>query len=77
MAQNFWKKLETSIPYRPPHVRAAHIFGSFRKNQVLYYGGSIDNGQYATDDFWFLDIKNQEEDNWMKVPVKGHTPGSR
>jgi len=66
MAQNFWKKLETSISYRSPHVRAAHLSATLRENQVLYYGGSIDNEQYATDDFWFLDIKNQEKANWMK-----------
>ena len=76
MAQNFWKKLETSISYRSPHVRAAHVSATFRENQVLYYGGSIDNGQYTRDDFWFLDIKNQEA-NRMKVPIKGHTQGSR
>jgi hypothetical protein len=57
VAQNFWKKLETSNSYKPPHVRAAHASATVRENQVLYYGGSIGNGQYATDDLWFLDIK--------------------
>ena len=77
MAQNFWKKLETSNSYKPPHVRAAHASATVRENQVLYYGGSIGNGQYATDDLWFLDIKNQEEANWMQVPIEGQTPGPR
>jgi len=63
MAQNFWKKLETSNSYKPPNVRAVHVSSTVRENQVLYYGSSIGNGQYATDDLWFLDIKNQEEAN--------------
>ena len=77
MPQNFWKKLETSTSNKPPHVRAAHASATVRENQVLYYGGSIGNGQYATDDLWFLDIKNQEEANWMQVPIEGQTPGPR
>ena len=77
MAQNVWKKLEPAASYKPPHVRAAHASATVRDNQVLYYGGSIGNGQYATDDLWFLDIKNQEEANWMQVPVDGPTPGPR
>ena len=77
MAQNFWKKLETSNSNKPPHVRAAHASATVRENQVLFYGGSIGNGQYATDDLWFLDIKNQEEANWMQVPIEGQTPGPR
>ena len=77
MAQNIWKKLETSNSNKPPHVRAAHASATVRENQVLYYGGSIGNGQYATDDLWFLDIKNQEEANWMQVPIEGQTPGPR
>ena len=77
MAQNFWKKLEASNSYKPPHVRAAHASATVRENQVLYYGGSIGNGQYASDDLWFLDIKNQEEVIWMQVPIDGNTPGQR
>ena len=77
MAQNIWKKLDPAASYKPPHVRAAHASATVRDNQVLYYGGSIGNGQYATDDLWFLDIKNQEEANWMQVPVDGPTPGPR
>ena len=77
MPQNFWKKLETPSSYKPPHVRAAHASATVRENQVLYYGGSIGNGQYANDDLWFLDIKNQEEANWMLVPIEGQTPGPR
>ena len=50
MALNFWKKLETWNSYKTPHVRAAHVSGTVRENQVLYYGGSIFNGQFATDD---------------------------
>ena len=77
MAQNTWKKLEPSNSYKPPHVRAAHASATVRDNQVLYYGGSIGNGQYAKDDLWFLDIKNQEEVSWMQVPIEGATPGPR
>ena len=77
MAQNVWKKLETSNSYKPPHVRAAHASATVRENQVLFYGGSIGNGLYATDDLWFLDIKNKEEANWMQVPIEGQTPGPR
>ena len=77
MTQNAWKKLEPSNSYKPPHVRAAHASATVRDNQVLYYGGSIGNGQYASDDLWFLDIKNQEEVNWMQVPIEGNTPGPR
>ena len=77
MAQNVWKKLEPANSLKPPHVRAAHASATVRDNQVLYYGGSIGNGQYATDDLWFLDIKNQEEVNWMQVPIDGQTPGQR
>ena len=44
---------------------------------MLVYGGSIGNGQYASDDLWFLDIKNNEEVSWMKVPIEGNTPGLR
>ena len=77
MAQNVWKKLEPSNNLKPPHVRAAHASATVRDNQVLYYGGSIGNGQYAMDDLWFLDIKNQEEVNWMQVPIDGQTPGPR
>ena len=77
MAQNTWKKLEPANSLKPPHVRAAHASATVRDNQVLYYGGSIGNGQYATDDLWFLDIKNQEEVNWMQVPIDGQTPGPR
>ena len=77
MAQNIWKKLEPSNSYKPPHVRAAHASATVRDNQVLYYGGSIGNGQYAKDDLWFLDIKNQEEVSWMQVPIEGATPGPR
>ena len=77
MSQNLWKKLEPANSNKPPHVRAAHASATVRDNQVLYYGGSIGNGQYATDDLWFLDIKNQEEVNWMQVPIDGQTPGPR
>ena len=77
MPDNYWKKLEISNNTKPPHVRAAHASATVRENQVLYYGGSIGNGQYATDDLWFLDIKNQEEANWMLVPIDGQTPGPR
>ena len=77
MPENYWKKLEISNNTKPPHVRAAHASATVRENQVLYYGGSIGNGQYATDDLWFLDIKNQEEANWMLVPIDGQTPGPR
>ena len=77
MAQNTWKKLEPSSSYKPPHVRAAHASATVRDNQVLFYGGSIGNGQYAKDDLWFLDIRNQEEINWMQVPIEGITPGPR
>ena len=77
MSQNIWKKLEPANSLKPPHVRAAHASATVRDNQVLYYGGSIGNGQYATDDLWFLDIKNQEEVNWMQVPIDGQTPGPR
>jgi len=77
MAQKFWKKLETSNSYKPPHVRASQVSATVRENQVLYYGGSIGNGQNATDDLWFLDIKNQEEANWMQVPIEGHKPVPR
>lgn len=77
MTTNQWKKLETSSTTKPPHVRAAHASATVRDYQVLYYGGSIGNGQYATDDLWFLDIKNQEEANWMQVPIEGRTPGPR
>ena len=45
---------------------------------MLVYGGSIGNGQYASEDLWFLDIKNNnEEASWMKVPIEGSTPGLR
>ena len=30
--------------------------------------------QYATDELWFLDLKNNEEASWMKVPIEGNTP---
>ena len=64
MTQNFRKKLETSNSYKPPNIHAVHdVSSTVRENQVLNYGGSIVNGQYATDDLWFLDIKNQEEAN--------------
>ena len=66
MAQKFWKKLETSNSYKPPHVRASQVSATVRENQVLYYGGSIGNGQNAIDDLWLLDSKNQEEFNWMQ-----------
>ena len=36
MAQNFWKKLETSNSYKPPHVLAVHASATVRENQVLY-----------------------------------------
>ena len=75
--KNTWKKLEISQATKSPHVRAAHASATVRDNQVLYYGGSIGNGQYATEDLWFLDIKNHEEANWMQVPTEGPTPGPR
>ena len=50
MAQNSWKKLETFNSYKPPHVRVANESTTIRENQVLYYGGSKGNRQYATDD---------------------------
>jgi len=71
------EKLETSNSYKPPHVRPAHVSSTVRNDQALYYGGSIGNGQYASDDLWFLDIKNQEEANWLQLPIEGHTPGPR
>ena len=77
MPENNWKKLEVPNNNKPPHVRAAHASATVRENQVLFYGGSIGNGQYATDDLWFLDIKSQEEANWMLVPINGPTPGPR
>ena len=49
MAQNFLKKLETSNSYKPP-CSCCPCICTVRENQVLYYGGSIGNGQYATDD---------------------------
>ena len=51
MTLNFWKKLETWNSYKTPHVRDAHVSATVRENQVLYYGGSIFNGQFATR--WF------------------------
>ncbi len=33
--------------------------------------------QYASDDLQFLDIKNNDEAFWMKVPIEGNTPGLR
>ena len=71
------EKIRTCKFSKPPHVRAAHASATVRDNQVLYYGGSIGNGQYANDELWFLDIKNQEEVNWMLVPIDGQTPGPR
>ena len=44
------EKLETSNSYKPPHVRIVHASATVRNDQALYYGGSIGNGQYATDD---------------------------
>ena len=35
MPQNFWKKLETPISYKPPHGRAAQASATVRENQVL------------------------------------------
>ena len=58
MAQNFWKQLETSSTYKPPHVHDSQVSALVRENEVLYYGGSIGNGQYATDNLWFLETKN-------------------
>ena len=72
-----FEKLETSNSCKPPHVHLAHVSATIRKDQALYYRGSISNGQYASDDLWFLDIKNQEEANWLQVPIEGHTPGPR
>jgi len=69
-----------------PHARAAHASATVRENQLLVYGGSIGStkyiktlidGQYAQDDLWFLDIKNNEEASWMRVPIEGSTPGLR
>ena len=74
---NQWKKLETSHASNIPHARAAHASAAVRDNQILFYGGSIGNGQYAQDDLWFLDIKSNEEASWMKVPIEGPTPGPR
>ena len=74
---NQWKKLETSQVGNFPHARAAHASAVVRENQLLFYGGSIGNGQYAQDDLWFLDIKNDEDASWMKVPIDGPTPGPR
>ena len=74
---NQWKKLETSQIGNFPHARAAHASAVVRENQLLFYGGSIGNGQYAQDDLWFLDIKNDEDASWMKVPIEGPTPGPR
>lgn len=74
---NQWKKLETSQVGNFPHARAAHASAVVRENQLLFYGGSIGNGQYAQDDLWFLDIKNDEDASWMKVPIDGTTPGPR
>lgn len=75
--ENRWKKLETSSASASPHARAAHASATVRENQLLFYGGSIGNGQYAQDDLWFLDIKNSEDVSWMKVPIDGPTPGPR
>jgi len=47
------EKLETSNSYKPSHVRTAHASAIVRNDQALNYGGSIGNGQYATDDLWF------------------------
>jgi len=74
---NQWKKLETSAIGKTPHPRAAHASATVRENQLLFYGGSIGNGQYASDDLWFLDIKNNEDASWMPVPIEGQTPGPR
>jgi len=32
MAQNFWKKLETSNSYKPPHVHASQKSALVREN---------------------------------------------
>jgi len=77
MPSNSWKKLETSTIGKTPHPRAAHASATVRENQLLFYGGSIGNGQYAQDDLWFLDIKNNEDASWMLVPIEGQTPGPR
>ena len=77
MPTNQWKKLETSSIGRTPHARAAHASATVRESQLLFYGGSIGNGQYAQDDLWFLDIKNNEDASWMQVPIEGATPGPR
>lgn len=74
---NVWKPLIASNSNSVPHARAAHASATVRENQLLLYGGSIGNGQYAQPDLWFLDIKNNVDVSWMKVPVEGETPGPR
>ena len=75
--KNHWRLLTSSNPGSVPHARAAHASATVRENQLLLYGGSIGNGQYAHDELWFLDIKNNVDATWMKVPIDGVTPGPR
>lgn len=74
MPTGYWKKLVNSGG-RGPKERAAHAGATVRDNQVLYYGGSTGNGQFASDDLLLLNL--EKEVNWIKVPIEGITPGPR
>ena len=41
------EKLEISNSYKPPMSMLLLSLLQFRENQILYYGGSIGNGQYV------------------------------
>ena len=46
-------------------------------NKVFSVFFSLFPKEYAQDDLWFLDIKNNEDASWMQVPIEGATPGPR
>ena len=77
---NIWTKLQPLNSYNHSHLpkpRAAHASATIKQNMIIYYGGSIGNGQYTNDELWQLEIRHTKNAIWKQVPIEGQTPGPR
>lgn len=60
-----------------PTARAAHAAACVDQSQMVIYGGATGGGSLSSDDLHLLDTRQEDQAQWMSVPVLGSTPGRR
>mmetsp|Transcript_5084 Transcript_5084/g.11238 ORF Transcript_5084/g.11238 Transcript_5084/m.11238 type:complete len:855 (-) Transcript_5084:115-2679(-) len=60
-----------------PSARAAHAAACVDMSQMVVYGGATGGGSLSSDELYLLDIRQEDQCQWMSVPVTGPTPGRR